>query len=137
MGGNEEKMRFWGQKSISTNRDGTTANGRAKAFLTTFVWAPRPENAFLAVILGSKDVFETFSGAHKSVYGGSFWRPKLMSANRDGTTVNGRAKAFLTTFVWAPRSENAFLAVILGSKDVFETFLGPIKACMGGHGISG
>ena len=56
-----------------------------------------------------------------------------ISTNRDGTTANGRAKAFLTTFVWAPRSENAFLAVILGSKDVFETFLGPIKACMGGH----
>ena len=71
-------MRFLGQNSISTNRDGTTANGRAKAFLTTFVWAPRSENAFLAVILGSKDVFETFLGAHKSVYGG------VMESRDDG-----------------------------------------------------
>ena len=59
-------MRFFGQKSISTNRDGTTANGRAKAFLTTVVWALRSENAFLAVILGSKDVFETFLGPIKA-----------------------------------------------------------------------
>ena len=62
-----------------------------------------------------------------------FWGQKSMSTNRDQTSTNGKSKAFLTTFVWAPGSENAFSAVILASKDVFETFLGPIKACMGGH----
>ena len=111
-------MRFWGQNSISTNRDGTTANGRAKAFLTTFVWAPRSENAFLAVILGSKDVFEKFFGAHKSGQNegkSDFWVKKSISTNRDGTTANGRAKAFIATFVWAATSENEFLAV----KDIF------------------
>ena len=53
-----------------------------------------------------------------------------MSANRDQTSTNGKIKASLTTFVWAPRSENAFSAVILASKDVFKTFLGPIMVCM-------
>ena len=47
-----------------------------------------------------------------------------MSANRDGTTSNGKGKAFLTTFVWALRSENAFLVVILAVKEVFKMILG-------------
>ena len=59
-----------------------------------------------------------------------FWCQKSMSTNRDQTSANGKSKAFLTTFVWAPRSENAFSAVILVPKDGFETFLGPIMACM-------
>ena len=65
-------MRFWGQKSMSTNRDQTSTNGKSKAFLTTFVWAPGSENAFSAVILASKDVFKTFFGAHNGVYGAIF-----------------------------------------------------------------
>ena len=65
-------MRFWGQKSMSTNRDQTSTNGKSEAFLTTFVWAPRSENAFLAVILAPKDVFKTFFGAHNGVYGAIF-----------------------------------------------------------------
>ena len=55
---NEEKVRFMGQNSISTNRDGSTANGRAKAFLTTFVWASPSEHEFLVVILAVKDASE-------------------------------------------------------------------------------
>ena len=72
-------MRFWGHKSMSTNRNQTSTNGKIKAFLTTFVWAPRSENAFSAVILASKDVFKTFLGTHNGVYGaffgqwGHFW----------------------------------------------------------------
>ena len=65
-------MRFWGQKSMSTNRDQTSTNGKIKAPLTTFVWAPRSENAFSAVILASKDVFKTFFGTHNGVYGALF-----------------------------------------------------------------
>ena len=57
---------------MSTNRDQTSANGQSKAFLTTFVWAPRSENAFSAVILASKDVFKTFLGTHNGVYGAIF-----------------------------------------------------------------
>ena len=57
---------------MSTNRDQTSANGKSKAFLTTFVWAPRSENAFSAVILVPKDGFETFFGAHNGVYGAIF-----------------------------------------------------------------
>ena len=57
---------------MSTNRDQTSTNGKSKAFLTTFVWAPGSENAFSAVILASKDVFETFWGAHNGVYGAIF-----------------------------------------------------------------
>jgi hypothetical protein len=117
---------------MSTNQDGTTANGRAKAFLTTFVCAPTPENPFLAVILAFKDGFETFLGARN---GGTEYHfgPKINATNRDQTAANGRVKTFLTTFVWASRSENAFLAVILAVKDVFETFWGPIMACMECH----
>ena len=66
-------MRFWGQKSMSANRDQTSTNGKIKAPLTTFVWAPRSENAFSAVILASKDVFKTFLGTHNGVYGANFW----------------------------------------------------------------
>ena len=66
-------MRFWGQKSMSANRDQTSTNGKIKASLTTFVWAPRSENAFSAVILASKDVFKTFLGTHNGVYGALFW----------------------------------------------------------------
>ena len=87
-----------GQKSMSADRDGTTANGRANAFLTTFVWAPTSENAFLVVILAVKDAFETFWGpitAGRRVYGGHF----SMSADRDGSTANGKANALLTIFV--------------------------------------
>ena len=65
-------MQFWCQKSMSTNWDQTSANGKSKAFLTTFVWAPRSENAFSAVILASKDVFKTFLGTHNGVYGAIF-----------------------------------------------------------------
>ena len=57
---------------MSTNRDQTSANGKSEAFLTTFVWAPRSENAFSAVILASKDGFETSFGAHSGVYGAIF-----------------------------------------------------------------
>ena len=57
---------------MSTNRDQTSANRKSKAFLTTFVWAPRSENAFSAVILVPKDGFETFFGAHNGVYGAIF-----------------------------------------------------------------
>ena len=57
---------------MSTNRDQTSANGKSKAFLATFVWAPRSENAFSAVILVPKDGFETFFGAHNGVYGAIF-----------------------------------------------------------------
>ena len=67
---------------MSTNRDQTSANGKSDAFLTTFVWAPRSENAFSAVILVSKDGFETFVGAHNGVYGanfhGHFWTQKRL-----------------------------------------------------------
>ena len=52
--------------------DQTSANGKSKAFLTTFVWAPRSENAFSAVILVPKDGFETFFVAHNGVYGAIF-----------------------------------------------------------------
>ena len=58
---------------MSTNRDQTSTNGKIKASLTTFVWAPRSENAFSAVILASKDVFKTFFGTHNGVYGAIFW----------------------------------------------------------------
>ena len=60
-----------GQISMSTSRDQTAANRWVKAFLTTFVWASRSENAFVAVILAVKDVFEMFLGAHNGVYGAS------------------------------------------------------------------
>ena len=49
-----------GQQPMSTNQEGTTANGLAKAVLTTRVSFPRSANAFLAVTLAVKDVFETF-----------------------------------------------------------------------------
>ena len=57
---------------MSTNRDQTSANGKSEAFLTTFVWAPRSENAFSDGILVPKDGFETFVGAHNGVYGAIF-----------------------------------------------------------------
>ena len=57
---------------MSANRDQTSTNGKSKASLT-FVWAPRSENAFSAVILASKDVFKTFFGTHNGVYGAIFW----------------------------------------------------------------
>ena len=50
--------------------------------------------------------------------------PKLMSTNRDQTSANDKSDAFLTIFVWAPRSEHAFLSVILVPTDGFETFFG-------------
>ena len=53
-----------------------------------------------------------------------------MSTNRDQTSANDKSDTVLTTFVWAPRSEHAVLSVILVPKDGFETFLGPIMACM-------
>ena len=49
-----------GQQPMTTNQEGTTANGLAKAVLTTRVSFPRSANAFLAVTLAVKDVFETF-----------------------------------------------------------------------------
>ena len=58
---------------MSTNRDQTSTNGKIKAFLTTFVWAPRSENAFSVVILASKDVFKTFLGTLDGVHGAIFW----------------------------------------------------------------
>ena len=48
-----------GQNAMSTNQDGTNANGRAQAFLTACVWAPRSANAIWTVTLTVKDSFET------------------------------------------------------------------------------
>ena len=53
--------------------------------------------------------------AGRGVYGGDF----SMSTNRHQTTGDRKAKAFLTTFVWAPASENECFTVILVVKDVF------------------
>ena len=104
---------------MSANRDGTTANGRAKTFLTTFVWAPRSENAFLAVILGSKDGFETFLGAHKSVYGGS-WNLGMMEIvlkrNFEKWPLSGPLIENASVFFRFPRAKRApptFQAVAL------------------------
>ena len=62
----------FGQNPMSTNQDGTNANGRAQAFLTTLYMVSKVCKCVLTVPLVVKDVSGTFLGARNGVDGVGF-----------------------------------------------------------------
>ena len=62
----------FGQNPMSTNQDGTNANGRAQAFLTTLYMVSKVCKCVLTVPLVVKDVSGKFLGARNGVDGVGF-----------------------------------------------------------------